>query len=231
MTRAAAAFVLALLAGPALAVDPAPLPPPDSQAFCTAIQQFTAGTKLAGTNELFTDMVAYRKSKPFARPHTTYQVVSYVGKLPIVVSCKVKTVAHLRATYGADAVGQQRYCPDVTRRVQVQAVAELRAAGQAAAADQAAAFVVDATEPYATGQEYLGDFTPGYRGDDGRIHLGSPGLFQDYDSWITYVLPERVVGQLYCHIPTVAYVKALATGAMAPGTLVTTGENATVTPR
>jgi len=44
------------------------------------------------------------------------------------------------------------------------------------------------------------------------------------------VLPERVVGQLYCHLPTVAYVKALAMGTMAPGTVVTTGDNAAVTP-
>jgi hypothetical protein len=77
----------------------------------------------------------------------------------------------------------------------------------------------------------LQDFTPAARGDDGKVHLASPGLFQDYDSWYTSILPERVQGQLYCHIPTVAYLKALATGARAPGTVVTTGEGATVRPR
>jgi hypothetical protein len=110
-------------------------------------------------------------------------------------------------------------------------VAELRAAGQAEAATRLAAFVVDATEPYSTGQSYLQDFTPAARGDDGKVHLASPGLFQDYDSWYTWILPEQVQGQLYCHIPTVAYLKALATGAMTPGTVITTGEGATVTPR
>jgi hypothetical protein len=231
MIRAAAAFALALLAGPVLALDPEPLPPSDSPAFCTAIQQFTAGTKLTGTNELFTDMVAYRKSKPFAKPHTTFQVVSYSNGLPIVVSCKVKTAAHLRAVYGPGSVGTQRLCPDVTRRVQAQAVAELRAAGQTEAAARAGAFVIDASEPSITGQSYLEDFMPAYLGDDGSVHLASPGLFQDYDSWYTWILPEQVQGQLYCHIPTVDYLKALATGAMAPGTVVTTGEGATVTPR
>jgi hypothetical protein len=231
MIRAAAAFALALLAGRVLAVDPVPLPPPDSPAFCTAIQQFTAGTKLTGTNELFTDMVAYRKSKPFAKPHTTFQVVTYHDGVPIVVSCKVKTAAHLRAVYGAGSVGTQRLCPDVTRRVQAEAIARLRASGRTEAAARAAAFVVDPTEPYSTGQSYLQDFTPAYRSEDGRVHLASPGLFQDYDSWYTWILPERVQGQLYCHIPTVNYLEALATGAMAPGIVVTTGEGATVTPR
>lgn len=229
MTRAAA--LLVVLAGPALAVEPAPLPPPDSPAFCTAVQQFTADTRLAGTNELFTDMVAYRKSKPLAKPHTTFQVVSYGDGLPVVVSCKVKTAAHLRAVYGAGSVGNQRLCPDVTRRLQAQAAAELRAGGQADAAARVAAFVVDPTEPYATGQAYLQDFTPAYRGDDSKVHLASPSLFQDYDSWYTWILPEQVQGQLYCHLPTVPYLKALATGARRPGGVVTTGDNATVTPR
>jgi hypothetical protein len=226
------AALLALLAVsmPLQAAD-APLPPPDSPAFCTEVQRYTAGTRLGGTNELFTDMVAYRKSKPLAQPHTTFQVVSYGGKLPLVVSCKVKTVAHLRAVYGAKTVGTQRYCPDVTRRIRDQAVAELTAAGNAAAAARAAAYVIDATEPYSTGQAYLGDFTPAYQGDDGRVHLASPGLFQDYDAWYTAILPEQVVGQLYCHLPTVPYVVALATGALKPGTVITTGDAATVTPR
>jgi hypothetical protein len=224
--------LLALLAvsTPIRAAD-APLPPPDSPAFCTEIQRYTAGTRLGGTNELFTDMVAYRKSKPMAKPHTTFQVVSYGGKLPLVVSCKVKGVAHLRAVYGPQAVGTQRYCPDVTRRIRDQAAAELAAAGSRDAAARAAAFVIDATEPSATGQSYLEDFTPAYVGADGRVHLASPALFQDYDAWYTAILPERVVGQLYCHLPTVPYVKALATGALKPGTVITTGEGATVTPR
>lgn len=224
-----AALLTTLATTPLRAAD-APLPPPDSPAFCSEVQRYTARTQLTGTNELFTDMVAYRKSKPFARPHTTFQVVTYAGRLPMVVSCKVKTVAHLRAEYGAAAVGEQRYCPDVTRRVRDEAVAELTAAGDAAAAARAAAYVIDATEPASTGQSYLADFTPAYRGDDGRVHLASPGLFQDYDAWYTIVLPERVVGQLYCHLPTVAYVKELATGRLQPGAVVTTGEGATVTP-
>jgi hypothetical protein len=190
-----------------------------------------ASTDLDGGNTIFTDMPSYRHSKPFAKPLRTYQVVTYAGTRPIVVSCKVKTAAHLRAVYGPDAAGEQLFCPAITRRVKAEAVAELLAAGQADAAARAEAFVVDDNEPYATGQAYLSDFQPGFSGEDGKVHLSSPGLFQDYDSWVTRFLPERVQGQSYCHLPTVDYVKALATGAMQPGTVVTTGESATVTPR
>ena len=61
-------------------------------------------------------MPAYRASKPMVDPLTNYQVVSYRGSLPVVVSCKVKGSAHLRAAYGDDAAGEQLFCPELTRR-------------------------------------------------------------------------------------------------------------------
>lgn len=207
------------------------LPPPTSLEFCIAVQKILASTNRDGGNTIFTDMPSYRHSKPFVDPLRIYQVVTYEGQLPIVVSCKVKTAAHLRAAYGESAAGEQFFCPAITRRVQAEAVTQLAETGMANAAARAAAFVIEDNEPYATGQAYLADFQASYRGDDGAVHINSPGLFQDYDSWITRFLPERVQGQSYCHLPTVDYLKALATGAMEPGTTITTAEDAPVTPR
>jgi len=158
-----------------------------------------------------------------------YQVVTYAGQRPIMVSCKVKTAAHLRATYGETAAGEQLFCPEVTRLVQIQAVAELQAYDPAAAA-KAAAFVVDENEPFITGQSYLSEFELSYVADDGAVHFNSPGLFQNYDHWITWFLPDRFQGQSYCHIASVDYMKALATGEMQPGTIITTVDDAPVTP-
>lgn len=209
----------------------AALPAPESSAFCVAVQRVLAGTTLESHNTVFDTMEAFRQSKPSAKPLRTYQVVTYAGRQPIMVSCKVKTAAHLRATYGADAAGEQRYCPDVTRRVRAGAVARLRQAGNAAAAARAAAFVVDADEPYWTGRSFLAEFQLSYRGADGAIHIRSPGLYQDYDHWITRLLPERLQGQSYCHLATAGYLEALATGAEAPGTTVSGAVDAPVTPR
>ena len=209
----------------------APLPAADSPAFCVAAQQILASTKVVGKNTLFTDMPAYRQSKPLGDPLEIFQVVGYAGKLPVRVSCKVKTAAHLRAAFGAKAAGKQLYCPDMTRLVRAQAVAELQRASQPAAAAKAAAFVIDANEPYTTGRSYLADFQLSYRGQDGAIHISSPGLYQDYDSWITGFLPEIFQGQSYCHLATVNYLKALATGAMQPGITMTTVDDAPVRPK
>jgi hypothetical protein len=48
---------------------------------------------------------------------------------------------------------------------------------------------------------------------------------------VTLILPERVEGQVYCHLATAEYLKALATGALEPGTLITTADDAPVTPQ
>lgn len=219
------------IAGLAPGARAAPLPASASPEFCIAAQQFLASTAMRGENRVFTDMPSYRHSKPQARPLRIYQVVTYAGSTPIVVSCKVKTAAQLRATYGPQAAGAQRSCPDLTRLARDQAVAALRAAGEDAAAARAAAFVIDANEPYVTGQSYLGDFQAIYAAADGRVHLASPGLYQDFDAWYTRLLPERLQGQCYCHLPTVDYIEAVARGAMPAGATITAGEGAAVTPQ
>ena len=146
-----------------------------------------------------------------------------------MVSCKMKSAAHLRAAYGSLAAVEQRFCPDITRLVRAQAVTVLRQTNKWAA-EQAARFVIDENEPYIAGRAYLAEFLLSYRSPDGRVHLGSPGLFQDYDSWITPLLPKIFQGQSYCHLATLEYVMALATGVMQPGTVVTTADGAPVTP-
>ena len=211
------------------AVQAQVLPQSDSAEFCVAVQKILANTELEGTSTLFTDMPAYRASKPAPDPLMIYQVVTYAGQRPIMVSCKVKTAAHLRAVYGEGAAGKQQFCPEITHLVQAQAVAELQADDPAAAA-KAAAFVIDENEPFITGQSYLSDFELSYMTDDGTVHLNSPGLFQNYDHWITWFLPDRFQGQSYCHIASVDYMKALATGEMQTGTIITTIDDAPVTP-
>jgi pimeloyl-ACP methyl ester carboxylesterase len=206
-------------------------PLPSSAEFCVVVQRRMAGTVLTGANRVFDDMAEFRHSKPRVRPFEIFQVVTYDGARPIRVSCKMKTAAHLRAVYGESAAGVQRGCPDMTRVLQAEAVAQLRGADQVEAAAKAERFVVQADAPFVTGGAYLKAYPLSHRGPDGRVHLRSIGLFQDYDSWITLLLPEFLEGQSYCHLPTVEYLVALATGAMVPGTIVTTADDAVVAPR
>ncbi|MEZ5565980.1 MAG: hypothetical protein R3F24_10875 [Gammaproteobacteria bacterium] len=205
-----------------------PLPAPASDEFCIAVQQRIASTALKPGNTVFKDMPSFRHSKSSAEPFEIYQVVTYAGQRPIVVSCKMKTAAILRAVFGPSAAGEQLGCPDITQQIRALAIDELGRDGLPKAADRAARFVIDDNEPYITGRSFLADFPLSYQAPDGLVHLNSPGLFQDYDSWITPLLPKIFQGQIYCHLPTVEYVKALATGEMQPGTVITTADDAPV---
>jgi hypothetical protein len=206
------------------------LPDPTSQEFCVAIQKIVANTDIVGTNEIFDNMPDYRSSKPSPNPLMIYQVVTYDEVGPIVVSCKVKTVDHLQAEYGEDAAGPQVYCPAVTSMVRAQAVAELKAEGDAAAAAAAEGFVLDDNEPYLMGSDYLSDFQSIYVGEDGAVHVASPGLQSNWDSWISYIMPDRLLGQTYCHLATADYMKRVAKGEAEPGRTLTTEDDAPVTP-
>lgn len=221
------ALASAFLGSPSQAAD---LPDPTTTAFCGAVQSILADTEVAGEVTLFDNMPDYRASKPLVDPLTNYQVVTYRGQIPIMVSCKIKGAAHIRSAFGDDAAGEQQYCPAITRMTVARAMAELEAAGDNDAAERVRGFVVDDNEPYMTGRDYLSDFELSYVGDDDSIHLQSPGLFHDYDSWTTIILPEKFEGQTYCHLATVAYVKGLATGEIEPGTKITTADDAPVQP-
>jgi len=207
------------------------LPSPTSDKFCQAVQKILASTEIEGTNTIFTDMPSYRHSKPAVDPLMIYQVVTYDGTRPIMVSCKIKGAAHIRAAFGDDKAGEQFYCPQVTRRIKAQAIAELNRDNQLEAAKALEAFVLDENEPFMTGRDYLADFQLSYVDEKGIVHISSPGLFHDFDSWTTWILPENFEGQSYCHLATVDYLTALATGVTEPGTLMTTADDAPTVPR
>jgi hypothetical protein len=230
MFRTIKLFVLATFALPVFAQSDV-LPDSVSAEFCQAVQKIMASTAMVGENTLFTDMPEYRHSKPSADPLKIYQVVTYSGDRPVMVSCKIKGAAQIRSVYGEDAAGEQRYCPEITRMVQAQAIAELQQEKLPEAAEKVRAFVVDENEPFMTGRDYLADFPLSYVTEDGLVHLNSPGLFHDYDSWTTWILPENFEGQAYCHLPTVDYLKGLATGEIQAGTVMTTADDAPVVPQ
>ena len=205
------------------------IPDPQSAEFCTMVQRVLANTDMTPNVTVFDNMPEYRSSKPSIDPLNAYQLVTYSGATPIIVSCKIKTADHLQTEYGEDAAGKQRFCPDFTRMLLEQAVAELEVSDPDAAA-VAASFIVEDTEPFATGQSYLGEFNPLYRDPEGNIHVVTPGLQTDWGNWLFWLLPNRLRGQTYCHLPTTELLKAVATGEMDTDILIHTRDDAPTQP-
>ncbi len=217
-----------ILASQAIAEE---LPDPASGAFCQRVQQVLASTEMTGDITVFDNMPDYRASKPAPDPLQIFQVVTYDEKRPIAVSCKVKAADHLRAVYGEEAAGEQKTCSAMTSLVLKQAIRELDEENPPEVAARARTFIVDNIEPSLAGRSYLQDFELSYLDPEGNVHLQSPGLQTNWKSLLLWVFPNRLRGQTYCHIPTVPYVKALATGALEPGTLITTADDAPTMPQ
>ena len=212
------AIVIALMASIFIAKPTwAALPAASSDEFCRTVQQLLASTDMVSNNTIYEDLEAFRKSKPGAEPLQTYQMLSWDGELPITVSCKVKTADNLRYVYGENAAGAQQYCPYITRQIMEGAEQQLLAAGEDDAASRLQAFVLDRNEPYMTGSSYLSSYAPVYTGDDGRVHIASPGLMVYWDSFWRYIMPDILVGQTYCHLVTADYLMAVARGERDPG--------------
>jgi hypothetical protein len=55
-------------------------------------------------------------------------------------------------------------------------------------------------------------------------------LQTNWEDWLLWIMPNRVRGQTYCHLATVPYVKALATGTMEPGTQIISTDDAVTRP-
>jgi len=221
----------ALFAPAAMAAEEMTLPDPTSAEFCQAAQRILASAAMGGTAEVFDNMPDYRASKPSPDPLLIYQVVTYDDKRPVAVSCKVKTADHLRDVYGEDAAGEQKRCSALTEIARAQASRERDINTTPEAVARARSFIIDDNEPFITGREYLQEFELSYIGEDGNIHIQSPGLQTDWENWLFWLLPDRLRGQTYCHLATVPYLKALATGDVEPGTVLTTADDAPTTPQ
>lgn len=225
------AFVAVIAVAAPVYLSADDLPDPTSGEFCQVAQQVLASTDMRGKITVFDNMPDYRASKPAPSPLLIYQVVTYDDKRPVAVSCKVKAADHLRSVYGEEVAGEQKTCSAMTELALQQAISELDAENPPEVTARARAFVVDDNEPFMTGQSYLQSFELSYLDPEGNVHLQSPGLQTNWDDWLIWILPDRLRGQTYCHIPTVSYIKALATGALEPGTMITTADDAPTVPQ
>lgn len=205
---------------PPASVAKVPFPPVTDRNFCQVVQQFMASTRRLSKNTLFITKQEHIESKTTIDPLTSYQYVTRDGDVPVLVSCKVKGAAYIRDHYGEEEAGEQRLCPAVTAAIVAQVARELSLEGNSEAAANAQAFVLDNTEPFFMGPKYLADYELSYSGEDGAVHLTSQGLIHDYAHWTGMLLPDAFAGVNYCNIPSHEYVRALATGAEAPGRII-----------
>lgn len=173
--------------------------------FCAEVERVTTQTTVPFTLVTHKTSWDYRHSKPGIEPVVIHQYVTpdATGR-PKMISCKVKTVDHLQAVYGASAAGSQGSCEQVTRSVVEQA--------RARAGAGALAVVIEPEQQVWTGSAYLSPFELLSKDATGALHLNTRYMRIDWEDWRWYVMPNRLRGHLYCHVIAPEYLARLMKG-------------------
>ena len=229
--RFALALIAALLAGctiPGADVQgSAPLsqPPVTDAAFCREAQRAVVGTALAADNEVIADFEAFVKSKPVARPLQTRQFVhgeDGAPDRPRMVSCKMKTADHLVTEYGAEAAGADIGCSGVNRLTLERVLASMTPTERRRPRFTPQQVVFDEDVVTTQGQVWIAPFPMARIGDDGRLHIRSLTMRNDWLDPRYASAPPQFKGTRYCHLVAPEHLARLLRGEVAPSSVPTT---------
>ena len=221
-----AACLAALLAGctarataPDAAAPPLPRGTAELEGFCQRAQALIVGTQVASTAVVHDDYDTFVKSKPVARP---LQVQQYHWPAPPeggpvrMLSCKMKTADHLVSEFGSGAAGDDAGCAAVNRDTLQRVVAGMTAAERRRLRFDPASVVHDAEERTTNGPVWLEPHAVAYVAADGRLHLRTRAMRNDWLDPRYRDAPPQFKGTRYCHFVAPDYLHQLLLGTVAP---------------
>jgi hypothetical protein len=219
-TLASAFLIVAAAAGPqpALAASEAAsaaTAPVSDKAFCLRAQRLLTATTLEPAVVRHETWQSFKDSKSTVRPFEIHQFVTAdaaTKRLPVLVSCKIKSADHIVATYGASAAAAAtRSCAEIDRDT-VRRVFATLTPGERARAKLAPGDIVydDELRSY-IGPRWLAPFDYAYA-SGGRLHLATKTLAVDWNDVLWKWAPEKVRGVHYCHNVAPEYLRRLVLG-------------------
>ena len=192
------------------------LPTAQADEVCSRAQGVIAATELAPAVEVFSDWDAFVESKPSDKPFTVGQYASAPledgSGINTVLSCKMRTSERINSAYGSPerpVAGPESSCDEVHRHLLAETLASIPANELKLPAEQ---WVVEAEDTTFIGPRWLDPwpFVAVTREDDGKLHLYTRALYAPHSWWMP--MPERFLGNYYCHLAHPDYIRALATG-------------------
>ena len=191
--------------------------------FCRDAQALIVGSRIPAQNIVHDDYDAFVKSKPVARPLQTQQYVMFEEgptSQPRRVSCKMKTLDHLRAEYGADAAAEDIGCSGVNRDTLGRVLASLtQSERRRLRFRQADPIVFDPDELTTQGPKWLEPHDFAYTDATGRLHLVSRAMRNDWLDPRYADSPPQFKGTRYCHLVAPEHLKRILTGEVAVAAL------------
>jgi hypothetical protein len=191
--------------------------------FCAWAQGVIAETSLVPVVEVPADRQEFVESKALDDPFTVQQFADVPApaapELLTVVSCKMRTAERINSAHpqedGSDSpvAGRESSCDEVHRQMLDQALQQVPADRRQAAADR---WVVDEEELTFMGPQWLEPwpFVPVTEDQQGLWHLRTRVLYVPYAWWLP--MPERFLGNYYCHLVSPAYLDALVNSELSP---------------
>lgn len=189
-----------------------------AQDVCARAQGIIAQSSLVPAVRWHTDWDSFVESKPTDRPFEVQAFSSShlaeADAVVTVVSCKMRTAERINASHyddGSDTppAGVESSCDEVHRAFLDEAYETVPAQLQVIARDR---WVVKEEELTFMGPKWLEPwpFVPVRRQDDGGIELHTRALYAPHAWWLP--MPERFLGNYYCHLIAPEYLEALVTG-------------------
>jgi len=193
----------------------------DDLEYCVRAQQLLAQTEELPAVQVHQTRDSFIESKAFDEPFTVHQYwsspVAGEGSMPTVVSCKMRTAERINAAHspGAVPVAQGDLSCDVLHREMLEQVYTAVPSGEQAV--PRGQWVVDEEQVTYMGPRWLEPwpFEPLARGDEGGLHLQTRALYVPKAWWIP--MPDRFLGNYYCHLIAPDYLRALVRGEFKPG--------------
>ena len=185
--------------------------------FCVRAQQVIAATSVTPHLQVPTNRDDFVASKAFDEPFTVQQFES--NPLPSdagvhrVLSCKMRTAERINAAFASEGdapvAQQERDCAAVHRVMLDDVLARVPEQGRALDPRQ---IVIDEEEMTFMGPSWLEPwpFQPVSLDAEGKLHLHSRSLYAPHAWWMP--LPERFLGNYYCHLVAPAYLEGLIRG-------------------
>jgi hypothetical protein len=190
-----------------------------NDSFCEVAQYLISSTAQKPANVIHKDYESFKKSKTSIAPFEIHQFVTYAdaaGTQPMRISCKLKTVDHLVAQFGATAAGpQQNTCKDLNHIMARNVYATMVLEGATDVKFPLERIRLEPDDNHFMGSAWVSDYQSLWGTPDGGMHLLAKTLHVPYTHWLWQFAPEKFRGVYYCHLVAPEYLRALMLGQVA----------------
>jgi hypothetical protein len=210
-----------LLSGCSFAPVTSVAPAKTTDSFCIEAQAAIVSSKVQARNEIHTDVAAFTKSKPVARPLVTTQYVWPESTAPnataMMVSCKMKTADHLVSEYGPEAAGADIGCSGVNALTLQRVLASMTPAERRRLRfDGGKKVLMDPDIVTTMGPIWLEPYAMARIDESGHLRIQAKAMRNDWLDPRYLAAPPQFRGTRYCHLVAPEYLRRLLLGEVKP---------------